>query len=155
MMHTPVIRIATEKDAQAISDLVIRTLEISNAQDYAPADIARTVSHFVPDDVAARLADKTTIVAIRNDTVVGTARLTTATNGGGFSLRTVFVCPQAHGQGIGRAMYDHLTCDVAPGTRIIVRSSLYAERFYARLGFRKLRDHWVGSEQTIEMVTHR
>ena len=53
MMHTPVIRIATEKDAQAISDLVIRTLEISNAQDYAPADIARTVSHFAPDGVAA------------------------------------------------------------------------------------------------------
>jgi GNAT superfamily N-acetyltransferase len=154
-MQPLVIRTVTKDDATAISALVIRTLQTSNAQHYDAANIARAVSHFAPADVAARLDDPTTVVAVRDADVLGTARLSWAPNMSFVSLRTVFVCSAAQGQGIGRAMYDYLPRAIPLGTQINVRSSLHGEGFYAHLGFRKVRDHWNGSEQTIEMVRTR
>jgi len=141
------IRPAQREDAEGISHVVISALRETNAKDYSEAVIARVEQSFSPAAVSDLLERRLVFVAINSDGIVGTASLD------GQVVRTVFVEPQCQGRGIGRALMAEVERaaverDVAVLT---VPSSVTAEPFYAKLGFKSVRDSYHGEERTIVM----
>jgi GNAT superfamily N-acetyltransferase len=142
-----IIRLATVEDAPAVSRLVVRTLEGVNIQDYGPVLIAQIARNFTPDRMAALIGSRQVFAAIHRDIVVGTAALDGAT------VRTVFVAAEIHGQGVGRALMAHVEAVARANgvATLTVPSSITAEGFYARIGYRKLREVQEGPERVIIM----
>lgn len=141
------VRPASTDDAHAISAVVIAALRRSNARDYSAAVIAQVERSFTPDTVAALIDRRAVFVAVQDEQVVATASLD------GHVVRTVFVHPDRHGQGIGRllmATLERLARDRQVQT-LLVPSSLTAEPFYRKLGFVTVREVLDGEERTIVM----
>ncbi|TIN16400.1 MAG: GNAT family N-acetyltransferase, partial [Mesorhizobium sp.] len=86
-------------------------------------------------------------VAVCGDKIVGTAGLD------GTTVRSVFVDPEFQGRGVGsRLMLEIEEAARTNGATVLtVPSSVTAERFYFRLGFRALRDSFHDDERTIIM----
>lgn len=141
------IRRAKREDAQAISRLVIAALHESNSQDYPAEVIAQVEQSFSPTAVSALLDSRLVFVAVKHNDLLGTASLD------GEVVRTVFVSPIHHGEGIGRQLMKAIhTAAIRAGVSALrVPSSITAQGFYARLGYRKLRDEFHGVERTIVM----
>lgn len=141
------IRRAQHGDAQAISRIVIAALRESNSLDYPAEVIAQLEQSFSPTAVSALLDSRVVFVAAKQNDLLGTASLD------GEVVRTVFVAPIHHGTGIGRQLMKaiHTAAIRAGVTALRVPSSITAQGFYARLGYRKLRDEFHGVERTIVM----
>ena len=109
--------------------------------------IARVEQSFSPAAVLGLLERRVVFVAVNNDTIVGTASLD------GEVVRTVFVDPGCQGRGIGRALMAEVGRAAAErGVALLtVPSSVTAEPFYAKLGFKSVRDSYHGEERTIVM----
>ncbi|MCG2628884.1 GNAT family N-acetyltransferase [Bradyrhizobium sp. WYCCWR 13023] len=141
------IRPALADDAVDISAVILRALRETNATDYTDEIIARVELSFSPDAVLALMAKRTVFVATIGNRVVGTASLD------GSVVRTVFVAPDVQARGIGKL----LMAEIAHLARerhiqlLTVPSSVTAETFYARLGFKAVRDSYHGDERTIIM----
>jgi GNAT superfamily N-acetyltransferase len=142
-----VIRPARRKDAEGISRAIISALRGTNAKDYSAAVIARVEASFSPTAVLDLLERRTVFVAIVEDSIVGTASLD------GAVVRTVFILPEYQGQGIGRALMAkvELAAIMSKVAILAVPSSVTAEAFYEKLGFRAVRDSYHGEERTIVM----
>ena len=141
------IRPAVEDDADEISAVILRTLRETNAKDYAREIIERIEHSFSPSAVLQLIAKRTVFVAVIGSRVVGTASLDESV------VRTVFVAPDAQDQGIGKRMMAEVE-RIARERNIpslTVPSSVTAEPFYARLGFKAVRDSYYGDERTIIM----
>lgn len=141
------IRPAQAADASAISAVIIQSLRDSNSRDYTPEIIARVERSFAPAAVVELLKQRTVFVAARGARIIGTASLDQAV------VRTVFVVPDAQGQGIGRRLMAAVMheAEIRRVAILTVPSSVTAEAFYARLGFKPVRDAWHGDERTIVM----
>ncbi|ROM55246.1 GNAT family N-acetyltransferase [Pseudomonas rhodesiae] len=142
-----VVRLAQPDDAEGISRVILAALYGSNAQDY-PADvIERVASNFTPDAVRELLKRRVVLVAVQGRVIVGTAALDAKV------VRSVFVNPTRQGQGIGRLLMSEieLRAREAGVATLSVPSSLTAEPFYARLGFRTVREVDHGNERTLVM----
>jgi GNAT superfamily N-acetyltransferase len=142
-----VIRPARYEDAEGISRTIISALRETNAEDYSKAVIARVEGSFSRLAVLDLLRRRTVFVAAVEDNIVGTASLD------GEVVRTVFILPEYQGRGIGRALMARvelaaITSNVA---LLTVPSSVTAEPFYAKLGFRVVRNSYHGEERTIVM----
>ncbi|MBR0801355.1 GNAT family N-acetyltransferase [Bradyrhizobium jicamae] len=141
------IRRAIEADANQISAVILRTLRETNAKDYTDEIIERVERSFSPSAVLQLIDKRTVFVATVGGSIIGTASLD------GSVIRTVFVAPNAQAQGIGKLLMAEL--ERAARDRNIpsltVPSSVTAESFYARLGFRVVRDSYYGDERTIIM----
>ena len=155
MNRLPHIRRARPADAAQISALVQTTLRISNAQDYPPAVIDRVVENFSPAAIRNLLDQRCVMVASDDagDTggnsgdIIGTASLE------GDVVRTMFVAPEEQGRGIGRGLMAAIE-DLARDQGIPmlrVPASLTATAFYARLGYRAIREVEHGDERTVVM----
>lgn len=142
------IRPATPADVEEISAVVLRCLRETNAQHYSADIIASAVENFSPEKVAARLIDRMVLVATVERAIIGTASLH------GSSVRSVFVRPDRQGRGIGTHLMKAIEdCAEARAVdQLFVPSSINAEGFYRRLGFRHLRDEAQGQERVIVMV---
>ncbi|UII69535.1 GNAT family acetyltransferase [Pseudomonas sp. HN11] len=141
------VRLAQAADAEGISQVILAALHSSNARDY-PADvIARVASNFTPDAVLALLKRRLVLVATQDQLIIATAALD------GNVVRSVFVNPALHGQGIGRLLMVEieLRAREAGVTVLSVPSSLTAEPFYTKLGFNTVRDVYHGNERTLVM----
>ncbi|WBL77163.1 GNAT family N-acetyltransferase [Bradyrhizobium xenonodulans] len=141
------IRPALEDDAGEISAVILRALRETNAKDYTDEIIARVERGFSPDAVLQLIGKRTVLVAAVGNRIVGTASLD------GSVVRTVFVAPDVQAQGIGKRLMAEIE-RIAHGRNIAlltVPSSVTAEPFYARLGFRAVRDSYHGDERTIIM----
>jgi GNAT superfamily N-acetyltransferase len=141
------IRSAREDEAGEISAVILRALRETNAKDYASDVIARVEQSFGPDAVRQLIGKRIVFVAMIGDRLVGTASL----DGG--VVRTVFVAPDVQGRGIGKSLMTEIerTARERGIVRLAVPSSVTAERFYARLGFKAVRDSHHGDERTIIM----
>ncbi|MBR0691049.1 GNAT family N-acetyltransferase [Bradyrhizobium manausense] len=143
------IRPALADDAADISAVILRALRETNAKDYTDEIIARVEQSFGRDAVRALIAKRTVFVASIGGRVVGTASLD------GSVVRTVFVAPDVQARGIGRLLMAEIE-RIARERNIAVLtvpSSVTAETFYARLGFKAVRDSYHGDERTI--ITER
>lgn len=141
------IRPALSDDAAEISAVILRALRETNAKDYTDEIITRVEQSFSPDAVRALIAKRTVFVAIIGGRLVGTASLD------GAVVRTVFVAPDVQARGIGKllmAQVEHIA-RARDIPALTVPSSVTAETFYARLGFKAVRDSYHGDERTIIM----
>jgi N-acetylglutamate synthase-like GNAT family acetyltransferase len=141
------IRPALEDDADGISAVILRALRETNAKDYANDIIERVERSFSPSAVLQLIAKRTVLVAAIGGRIVGTASLD------GSVVRTVFVAPDVQAQGIGKLLMAAIerTARARNIPKLAVPSSVTAETFYARLGFRAVRDSHHGDERTIIM----
>jgi len=141
------IRPARDGDAGAVSQVISSALRETNAKDYAPEIIARIEKSFSPAAVQELIRKRKVFVAVLGQQIVGTASLD------GKMIRSVFVAPNAQGRGIGRLLMAELekAAQDAGITVLMVQSSVTAEQFYAKLGFKSVRGSYHGDERTIIM----
>lgn len=141
------IRPASDGDAGAISQVIVSALRQTNAKDYAPEIIARLENNFRPAAVRELIRKLKVLVAVWQEQIVGTASLD------GSMVRGFFVAPDAQGIGVdGRLLAEVESAARAAGIMtLVVQSSVTAEQFYAKRGFKALRDSYYGDERTIIM----
>jgi GNAT superfamily N-acetyltransferase len=141
------IRKATDKDADAISRVIISALRESNRQNYSAAIIARVEQSFSPPAVLCFLAQRQVFVATIGEDVIGTASLDQAT------VRSVFVAPSHQNLGVGRGLMAAVEAAAAVEgvSRLRLRSSITAQSFYQSLGYSSIGDEYHGAERTIVM----
>ncbi|MBB4864396.1 putative N-acetyltransferase YhbS [Pseudomonas nitritireducens] len=142
------IRQARSEDAAAISRVIVAAVRESNSQDYPASVIDSVVAHFTPERVIELLQQRLVFVALLSDQIVGTGALD------GSTVRSLFVAPQQQRKGIGQALMGQIEkAALERGVEaLLVPSSLTAERFYARLGYRLLREQVHGEERTLIMT---
>ncbi|KAB0546284.1 GNAT family N-acetyltransferase [Pseudomonas argentinensis] len=142
------IRRALDSDAEAISQLIVQTLRLSNAQDYPPAVIDRVVANFDAAGVRGLMASRQVFVALDGARVVGTASLA------GDVVRSVFVLPERQGRGVGKALMRHVegVARAAGVGQLRVPASLTAVPFYSALGYAVVREVVDGDERTFVMA---
>lgn len=122
-------------------------LRETNARDYSPEIIARVERSFSPSAMLQLFKQRQVLVAIVGNRIVGTASLDRA------MVRSVFVDPGFQRRGVGRRLMLEIeqTARANGVTVLTVPSSVTAEPFYSRLGFRPVRDSFHGDERTIIM----
>lgn len=141
------IRQAYEADAVDISAVIVSALRETNANDYSPEIITRVEQSFSAAAVRRLIENRTVFVATRDGEIIGTASLD------GKVVRTVFVSPANHRQGVGALLMAEIqqTAHARGITVLTVPSSVTAECFYSKLGFVAIRDSYHGDERTIIM----
>jgi putative acetyltransferase len=134
-MDALTIRLAMPADVAALSDLIRRTVRLSNVSDYAAPVVELIAANNAPDKVAQRLAERDVFVCLDGDRIVGTIGL------GGDKLRSLFVEPDLQGKGVGARLVAHLE-EHARQTGVAelqLSASITARGFYERLGYRMIR----------------
>jgi N-acetylglutamate synthase-like GNAT family acetyltransferase len=141
------VRLAQADDAEDVSKVIVRTLRETNAKDYSPEIIKRIESSFSPSAMLELISKRMSFVALAENLIVGTASLD------GSAVRTVFVAPDVQGKGIGRLLMAEVerTAREMNVKVLEVPSSVTAEHFYSKLGFKVVRDSYHGEERTIIM----
>jgi GNAT superfamily N-acetyltransferase len=141
------IRLALEDDADEMSAVILRALRETNAKDYTGENIERVERSFSRSAVVQMIGERTVLVATVGSRVIGTASLD------GSVVRTVFVAPDAQAKGIGKLLMAGIECKALARNipSLTVHSSVTAEPFYARLGYKTVRDSYFGDERTIIM----
>jgi N-acetylglutamate synthase-like GNAT family acetyltransferase len=144
---TCTVRPARTDDADEISRVIVRALRESNSKDYAPEIIARVERSFEPGAIRTLIDSRTMFTAEIERRIVGTASLDQAV------VRTVFVAPDVQRLGVGRSLMAAVMAAARErGIDVLsVPSSVTAEGFYARLGFKAVRDAFHGDERSIIM----
>ncbi|MGC4007516.1 MAG: GNAT family N-acetyltransferase [Pseudomonas sp.] len=142
------IRQAHSNDARAISQVIIAAVRESNSQDYPESVIASVVANFTPGRVIELLEQRLVFVALLDDKIVGTGALD------GDVVRSLFIAPPQQRKGIGQTL---MTCIERAALErgveaLLIPSSLTAESFYARLGYRVVREQLHGEERTLIMT---
>ena len=142
------IRRALDSDAEAVSQLIVQTLRLSNAQDYPSAVIDRVAANFDAAGVRGLMASRQVFVALDGARVVGTASLASDV------VRSVFVLPERQGRGVGKALMRHVEGIARAGgmQQLRVPASLTAVPFYSTLGYAVVREVVDGDERTFVMA---
>jgi N-acetylglutamate synthase-like GNAT family acetyltransferase len=141
------VRVGCAADAEDISRVILRALRETNAKDYSPDVIARVEQSFSPAALANLMSQRKVFVATVEQQIVGTASLD------GTVVRTVFVTPEMQGRGVGKLLMAVVERTAREnGVEVLaVPSSVTAEHFYLKLGFKAVRDSYHGEERTIVM----
>ena len=140
------IRRATAGDAEAVYEIVLRALRETNARDY-PASVIDRLVLTLPRAISLKLQEWHAYVAVVDGRIVGTGSLN------GKTVRAVFVHPDYQGRGIGTKLMDAVenAANVQCVSTLSVQSSITAQPFYAKRGFKVVREVFYGEERTIVM----
>lgn len=142
------IRTATSADAAALSRLITHTMRVSNAPDYDHATVERLSRRFSPTALVERIANEQTFVGEHDGSPVATAGLH------GNLIRTMFVAPDAQGQGVGQRMLAHIEATARTNeiALLTVNASITARGFYERFGFHfvRFKEHDEGATFVME-----
>ena len=125
------IRRAAPDDAPKISDMIVRTVRVTNASDYAPSIIEAICLDFSSEMIIERMAYREVFVALAEDVIAGTISLAVA------RLHSLFVEPDYQSRGVGRQLVSFVERH-AVGTgvdELRLNSSFTARPFYERLGY--------------------
>lgn len=132
------IRRFREDDAVDVSELIVRTLSVSNSKDYPPEEIERLSAQFTPEYVIQRANLTHFYVFCEAGVIVGCGAIGpywgSETES---SLFTIFVLPEYQGKGIGRRIIETLEADeyALRASRIEIPASITACAFYRKLGY--------------------
>jgi GNAT superfamily N-acetyltransferase len=137
---------ATAGDAEAVYEIVLRALRERNARDYPVSVIDRLVLT-LPEGVASKLEEWHANVAVVDGRTVGTGSLN------GKTVGAVFVHPDYQCRGIGTKLMGAVekAANVQSLNTLSVQSSITAQTFYAKRGFKVVREAFYGEERTIVM----
>ncbi|MBR6934128.1 MAG: GNAT family N-acetyltransferase [Clostridia bacterium] len=134
----PVIRRFRESDAGSVSELIRRTLKISNSSDYSPECIDELIARHTPDYIRKRADHTHFYVAENSGAVAGCGAIGPYWDSETEScLFTIFVDPECQGRGIGKMIIDALEKDeyFLRAKRVEVPASITALGFYRKLGY--------------------
>ena len=132
------IRRFTEQDAKAVSELIIRTIRISNVRDYPTELMEELVRTETPEHVLQRASWTHFYVAEEEGKIIGCGAI------GPYwgkedesSLFTIFVDPDCQGKGVGRAIVGTLEQDefALRARRIEIPASITGLPFYQKMGY--------------------
>ncbi len=129
----PIITIRHYKDcdAEEVSALITENLLQVNARDYGQAAVLQMARFYTPPWINEFAKNGEVLVAVEGDSIIGTAALDQE------RVRNVFVRIDRHGQGVGKllmqAVEDAARKQGQP--RLCLEASLYAVRFYEKLGY--------------------
>ena len=132
------IRKFAEADAKEVSDLIVKTLMISNTKDYPAEMMLELTRRMQPGDILERARWTHFYVAEENNVILGCGAI------GPYwdktdesSLFTIFVLPEYQGRGIGRRIVETLEKDEygMRAKRIEIPASITGLEFYKKLGY--------------------
>ena len=132
------IRRFEEQDAKAVSELIRKTIRISNTKDYPVDLMEQLIEAESPEHVLERASWTHFYVAEEQDIIIGCGAI------GPYwgredesSLFTIFVLPEYQGKGIGRAIIDTLEKDefFLRAKRIEIPASITGVPFYLKMGY--------------------
>ena len=132
------LRRFTEQDAKAVSELIIRTIRISNVRDYPAELMEELVRTETPEHVLQRASWTHFYVAEEEGKIIGCGAI------GPYwgkedesSLFTIFVDPDCQGKGVGRAIVGTLEQDefALRARRIEIPASITGLPFYQKMGY--------------------
>lgn len=133
-----IIRRFQPSDAQAVSDLVITTIRISNIRDYSAKMMEDLIKTQTPHHMLERASWTHFYVAEEEGAIIGCGAI------GPYwdkedegSLFTIFVHPDHQGQGIGKAIVETLEQDefALRAKRIEIPASITGLPFYQKMGY--------------------
>lgn len=132
------IRRFKTEDANALADVIAKTLRTSNSKDYSPEYIENDIRFLTAEKLIERSGWTNLYVACDDDTIIGCGAI------GPYwgkedesSLFTIFVLPEYQGKGIGRNIIETLEQDeyFLRAKRIEIPSSITAVHFYRKMGY--------------------
>lgn len=132
------IRRFEEKDAQAVSALIAKTLRTTNIKDYSSEFIENEVKILTPEYIAWRASWTHFYVVCEGNEIIGCGAIGpywgSKTES---SLFTIFVLPAYQGKGIGRKIVKTLEQDefACRASRIEIPASITACEFYRKMGY--------------------
>ncbi len=128
------IRPADQRDAEAITALIRRTLRVSNAADYSVTEISRVYAGFSLERVRARIRSQDVFIAEIDGEIAGTGAYAHG------QLWALFVSPERQRLGLGSLLVDHIEAFARQRgvAQLELSASLTGVEFYERLGYRKL-----------------
>ncbi len=134
------------QDSKAVHEIALRALRETNARDY-PASVIDRLVLTLPDKVASNLETWHAFVAIADGRVVGTGSLN------GQTVSSVYVHPDYQRHGIATKLMDAIeNAAIARAEgKLNVQSSITAQPFYAKRGFKIIQEGFLGEERTIMM----
>ena len=133
-----IIRRFEKKDAKEVSDLIIKTIRISNTKDYPAEIIEKLTRRMQPEDVLERASWTHFYVVEENSAIVGCGAIGPYWDKADeSSLFTIFVHPKYQGQGIGRKIIETLEKDkyFLRAKRIEIPASITGTPFYLKMGY--------------------
>ncbi len=132
------IRRFKEEDAKEVSDLIRKTILISNTKDYPKDLMDALIETETPEHVLQRASWTHFYVVVDEQQIIGCGAI------GPYwgkedesSLFTIFVLPEYQGKGIGRAIIDTLEKDeyFLRAHRIEIPASITGVPFYLKMGY--------------------
>ena len=137
-MNTVTLRRFQSGDESAVSDVICKTLAISNRTDYPPEFIEENIRSHSPEVIAASAKDAHFFVAMDIETIIVCGGITGYWGSTEESyLTSIFVLPDYQGKGVGRKIVEALEADeyFLRAWRTEVGSSLTAVSFYRKMGY--------------------
>ncbi len=132
------IRRFEQKDADAVSALIIRTLMITNTKDYSLESMMELAEHQQPENILERAGRTHFYVAEDAGRIVGCGGVSSVGEAvDECGLLNIFVLPEYQGKGIGRMIVETLEKDefAWQKNRISLSASITGLAFYRRLGY--------------------
>lgn len=132
------IRRFQQEDANEVSDLIRKTIRISNTKDYPVDLMEQLIGIETPEHVLQRASWTHFYVAVDNGQIIGCGAI------GPYwgkedesSLFTIFVLPEYQGKGVGRAVVETLEKDeyFLRAKRIEIPASVTGVPFYLKMGY--------------------
>ncbi|MFA5303833.1 MAG: GNAT family N-acetyltransferase [Candidatus Nanoarchaeia archaeon] len=132
------IRKFKKEDAKRVAYIIHKAIFEVNSKHYSK----RICKNLWKGNTPAKLIEKSKIrdmfVIEKDKVILGTASLSSNL------VRTVFVNPRYHGKGVGRKLMNHIEIVAKKKglKKLQFHSSLNAEGFYKKLGYKKIRKEY-------------
>ncbi len=128
------IRKAQVLESSLISELIQRTVRLTNSADYTRQEIEFTCLEFTPEKVAEKMEERDVFVFVQDDRILGTVSLE------GDKLHALFVDPECQSGGVGSDLVHHVEqlAQHRGIQELTLSSSITAAPFYTSLGYDQL-----------------
>ena len=154
MMKNYSIRRFRDSDAAEVSEVIIKTIRISNTKDYPEDLMEELIKMETPDKVSGRASWTHTYVVEDDGRIIATGAVGPYWGSlNESSLFTVFVLPEYQGKGVGRMIVNTLEQDeyALRAKRIEIPASVTGLPFYKKMGY----DFKDGNDQIDEEHLYR